>query len=276
MDEGIRSLNNEQVKQWAALQTKKGRDKSGTFLIEGAHVVGEAFHSGAKVDTILYIPGSPAVRELGGSGLGFGPEQQSGGARWVPVSDAVMAKVADAQTPQGVAAVVKMPDYGFEPLLAAAQNGLFVAVDAVQDPGNLGTIIRSADAVGATAVLVGKGSADVYNPKTVRSTMGSLFHVPVVPCNLADVLPIARSSGVKVIAASLGATHTCFDADYAGAVCFLVGNEGAGVSAELLAMADETVIIPIPGRAESLNVAMAATVLLYETVRQRLVYNTKK
>lgn len=273
MLEEIRSPHNEQVKHWAALQTKKGRDRSGTFLVEGAHIVAEALKSGALAECVLFVPGSPAAREL--ESLGFGHGNVTGGARWIVVSEAVMDKVCEAQTPQGVAAVVKTPDHDLESLLASEQ-GLFVAVDAVQDPGNLGTIVRSADAVGATAVLLGKGTVDVYNPKTVRSTMGSLFHVPVVPCDLTEALPVARSRGVKVAATSLGAAKTCFQADFTGSTCFLVGNEGAGVSPALLAIADETIIIPIPGRAESLNVAMATTVLLYETVRQRTfkLFNT--
>jgi RNA methyltransferase, TrmH family len=263
MEDVIRSIHNEQVKLWAALQTKKGRERAGAYLVEGAHIVAEAFENSASVETVLYIEGSPAVLELEARGIG-----RQSGARWVSVSDAVMAKIADAQTPQGVAAIVRMPEHELSKLLAV-KCGLFVAVDAVQDPGNLGTIIRSADAVGAAAVLLGKGTVDVYNPKTVRSAMGSLFHVPVANCDLSAALPLARSHGVKVFATSLGAALTCYEANYTAASCILVGNEGAGVADELIALADETVIIPIPGKAESLNVAMATTVLLYEAVRQR-------
>lgn len=266
MEEQIRSIHNDQVKLWSALQTKKGRERSGAFLVEGAHLVAEALKSGAGAQTVLFVPDSAAAKEL--ELLGFGPEHDQARARWISVSEAVMDKITEAQTPQGVAAVMKLPAYDLGKLIAD-EKGIFVAVDAVQDPGNLGTIVRSADAVGAAAVLLGKGTVDMYNPKTVRSTMGSLFHIPIVSCDLAEALPLMRERGVKIAATSLGATRTCYESDFTGPTCFLLGNEGAGVSAELLSLADETIIIPIPGRAESLNVAMATTVLLYEAVRQR-------
>ncbi|WP_274365086.1 TrmH family RNA methyltransferase [Paenibacillus thermotolerans] len=266
MEEQIRSIHNDQVKLWSSLQTRKGRERSGAYLVEGAHLVAEALRSGAAAEAVLYVPGTAAVKEL--ELLGFVPEHNTTGPRWISVSEAVMDKITEAQTPQGVAAVMKLPAPDLGKLLTY-RLGVFVAVDAVQDPGNLGTIVRSADAVGATAVLLGKGTVDMYNPKTVRSTMGSLFHIPIVSCDLAEAFPRMKECGIKIAATSLAANNTCFEADFTGPTCFLLGNEGAGVSAELLALADETIIIPIPGRAESLNVAMAATVLLYETVRQR-------
>ncbi|HZG76229.1 MAG TPA: RNA methyltransferase [Paenibacillus sp.] len=264
--EPIRSLQNPQVKAWAALLGKKGRDEAGTFLVEGAHLVAEALRSDFRVSEVLYVPGSPAAAEV---------EAAIGGraSDWMPVSEQVMEKVTDARTPQGVAAVVEQRNVALDELFAGNGRklglGPIVALDAVQDPGNLGTILRSADAAGARAALLGVGTVDVYNPKTIRATMGSLFRVPFVACDLSEALARAKAAGVRVVGTSLDAKRSCYEAPLGGDVCFLFGNEGAGVSPQLLAMADEKVIIPMRGGAESLNVAMAATVLLFEALRQR-------
>jgi TrmH family RNA methyltransferase len=262
--EPIRSLQNPQVKAWAALLGKKGRDEAGLFLVEGAHLVTEALRSGFRVREVLYVPGSPAAAEVAAATGGRTSD-------WVPVAEAVMEKATDARTPQGVAAVVEQRSVALDDLLTSEGNGRgpIVALDAVQDPGNLGTILRSADAAGARAALLGVGTVDVYNPKTIRATMGSLFRVPFVACDLSEMLPRAKAAGVRLVGTSLEAKRSCYEAPLGGDVCFLFGNEGAGVSPHLLAMADEKVIIPMRGGAESLNVAMAATVLLFEAMRQR-------
>jgi len=283
--EPIRSVNNPRVKAWAALQQKKGRDETGLFLVEGAHLAAEALRSGFEVTEVLYVPGASAAEVVRSAAARAG----RGGVPWIAVSEAVMQKIADTRTPQGVAAVVRKREPDLDELLAAAgerfrtPNGLaepwggpWVALDAVQDPGNLGTILRSADAAGAAGVLVGHGSADLYNPKTIRACMGSLFRVPAVYCDLREALPRLKAAGVKVFAALLSpSARSCYEADLAGPVCFVLGNEGAGVSPDAAALADEAVVIPMRGGAESLNVAMAATVLLFEALRRREVSPNK-
>lgn len=263
--ETITSLQNPQVKEWASLHTKKGRDRAHAFLVEGAHLVGEALRSGFEVTTVLYVPGAPAAGEVQAA-------VSRSAVPWTALSEQVMGKVADTQTPQGVAAIVQKRSVATEDLFSVRGAGLtraVIAVDAIQDPGNLGTVIRSADAAGAEAVLLGAGTVDLYNPKTIRATMGSLFHLPIVACDLYETLRTAQSKGIKIIATSLEATKTCYEASLGGPVCFLLGNEGAGVTPKLQALADDNVIIPMRGAAESLNVAMAATVLLFEALRQR-------
>jgi len=267
-NEPIRSLQNPQVKEWAALQTKKGRDRADAYLIEGAHLVTEALTHGADVTNVMFVPGSSAAAEAERACAAI-DDGRVGAVPWIPVAEQVMAKITDAETPQGVAAVVRKRTASLEALFDGRPLASFVAVDAVQDPGNLGTIVRSADAAGASAVLVGIGSADPYNPKTIRATMGSLFHIPIVLCDLRAALPAARARGINVVATSLEARRSCYEASLGGPVCFLLGNEGAGVSPDLQALADETVIIPMRGAAESLNVAMAGTILLFEALRQR-------
>ncbi|MCC2683718.1 MAG: methyltransferase, partial [Paenibacillaceae bacterium] len=208
------------------------------------------------------------------------------GAPWVAASASALAQLCDAATPQGVVAVAAMPPREGAALERAAAwaadpQALVVVVDGVQDPGNLGTIIRSADAVAATGVIVGRGSADVYNPKTLRATMGSLFHLPIVsgvdlPPLLAQVADAAGEApgGPQVIGATLRTELSCYDADLTRPTWLVLGNEGAGVSSAVAACVTREVLIPMPGRAESLNVAMAGTVLLFEALRQRRFKST--
>jgi TrmH family RNA methyltransferase len=256
----ITSPQNPRVKEWAQLLERKGRDRQQRYLVEGPHLVEEALRSHAPVATVLYAlsRGVPAgLQELAAPGI-----------EWVGVSDAVLAKLADTQTPQGVLAVVEKVPVTADQFLRTSRS-LVVALDAVQDPGNVGTIIRCADAVGADGVVLGRGCVDLYNPKTIRSTMGSLFHLPIVEADLGDVLPRARETGARIVGTSLQATRSCYETDLAQPVWLIFGNEGQGMSARTASLVTDPVIIPMHGQAESLNVAMAATVLLFEASRQR-------
>lgn len=257
----ITSVHNPRVKQWAQLLTKKGRDQQGKFLLEGSHLTEEALKSGMPVETVLYS--LEKGRPDGLLALG-----QAGGIEWIGLSEPVLAKCTETGTPQGIVAVCAKPDWSADGILEQV-NALVVVVDGVQDPGNLGTIVRSADAVGASGVLLGKGTVDLYNPKTVRATMGSLFHLPVVECDLYEVLPAAVGKGIHVVGTRLGASKQCYEVDFRPSTWLLVGNEGSGVSPELASYVTEDIVIPMRGKAESLNVAMATTVLLYEAMRQR-------
>jgi len=260
--EPIVSLHNPKVKQWAQLLDKKGRDKQGAYLVEGIHLVQEALKSQVHVEALL-VSMERGMPEEVASFLGAETD-----AVCVPVSEQVLAKCSDAQTPQPVVAVVRKAAVTAEALLAAVDS-LVVVVDGVQDPGNLGTIIRSADAVGATGVVLGNGTVDVYNPKTVRSTMGSLFHLPIIEAALPPLLAEAKRQGIRLVNTSLQASRTCYETDWTGPTWLILGNEGKGVSPEVAGQVDDHIIIPMQGRAESLNVAMAATVLLFEAMRQR-------
>lgn len=265
--EPIVSPHNPRIKAWAQLLGKKGRDRQQAYLIEGIHLVQEALRWQAGVTTVLYSleRGLPSeIAELLAAGGGEREQQ----LECVPVSEQVLAKCSDTETPQPVLAVIAKRPHAAESLLAVP-NGLVVVADGIQDPGNLGTIIRSADAVGASGVVLGKGTVDLYNPKTVRSTMGSLFHIPVVEAELPPLLAKAAAAGIRLYGTSLQATQSCYACDFTGASWIVLGNEGSGLSAETAAQIGEPIIIPMPGAAESLNVAMAATVLLFEAMRQR-------
>jgi TrmH family RNA methyltransferase len=265
--EAIRSLQNPKVKLWASLQERKYREREGLFVVEGVHLVQEALLSGAAVDQVAYGLERGLPDEL----VSLAENRPE---RFVPVSEEVLRKCTGTVTPQGVFAVVQKPRYSAEDILARHRS-LVIAVDRLQDPGNLGTIIRSADAAGASAVLLGKGTVDLYNPKTIRSTMGSLFHLPVAECDLSAWLPRAREAGVRVYAARLEEATDCYDLDLTHDTWFVIGNEGSGVLPEVQQAADNFVRIPMPGRSESLNAAMAATVLLFEAVRQRRATGTR-
>jgi TrmH family RNA methyltransferase len=259
----IMSVQNTRVKDWAQLLERRGREKQGKYVIEGYHLIEEALKAGAQVEVILFLAekGSPAeLVTLAGDRA----------VEWVGVSAAVLAKCSDAQTPQGVVAIVARPQVGMDKLLAG-EHDLVVVLDGVQDPGNLGTIIRSADAVGAKAVVLGRGTVDLFNPKTIRSTMGSMYHLPIVEADLGELLPRARERGVRLVTTSLQAQGSCYDTDLRQPSWLIFGNEAKGVSPEVAAQSDVQVIIPMQGKAESLNVAMAATVLLFEAARQRMV-----
>ncbi|UVI31384.1 TrmH family RNA methyltransferase [Paenibacillus spongiae] len=256
----INSVQNEKVKTYASLLEKKHRDRSGKFLIEGVHLVQEALMAAAAVETVVFDAERGMPSEL---------EHliADSGCELVEASPQVMAKCTATDTPPPVFGVVAKKDVDSGTLYGA--SSLVVVLDGVRDPGNVGTIIRSADAVGADAVVLGKGCVDLYNPKTVRSTMGSLFHLPVMEGDLAQLLPAAKEHGIRLAGTSLQAEDTCYSYDWRGATWLLLGNESSGLSEETLAQVDDRIIIPMHGRSESLNVAMAATVVLYEALRQR-------
>jgi TrmH family RNA methyltransferase len=266
MIELIRSTQNPQVKQWASLSTKKGRERLGLYMIEGVHLVTEAILSGVAVRTILYVPGHAALEPL--HQLLQERNRSIPDDQWIAISKEIMGKITDTATPQGIAAIIPIRDVPIE-AISDLKGNLFVAMEAVQDPGNVGTIIRSADAAGAAAVFIGAGCADLYHPKTIRAAMGSTFHLPVVPCDLPSALTALQHEKIQCIATSPNAKQSCYEMDLSVGICFIVGNEGSGVSREILTMCNESVMIPMEGKAESLNVAAATSILLFEALRQR-------
>ena len=188
------------------------------------------------------------------------------------MSGRVFDAISDTKTPQGIMAEVEMENYTAEHLLKA-ENAMLVFLENLQDPGNLGTIVRTAECAGATGIIMSRGTADIYNPKVVRSTMGSLYRMPFAYAeDLQAVIRKARQRGIRVYAAHLGASGAYTDQDYTGPSAFLIGNEGRGLTEETAAAADEKILIPMAGQAESLNAAVSAAILLYEAVRQRTLY----
>lgn len=259
----ISSPQNIRVKEWAQLLEKKYRTKQHKYIVEGIHLVQEALHSGADVECVAYDMDKGIPSELNGL------EQADKPIEWIAVSPAVIAKCSETKTPQPVFAILRKKEQALNVLLEQP-DALVMVLDGVQDPGNVGTIIRSADAAGAAGVILGQGCADLYNPKTIRSTMGSLFHLPVVEGALEDILPQAKIRGARLISTSLDAYSSCYEFDFRSSAWIIIGNEGQGISDITASLVDESLYIPMAGQAESLNAAMASTVLLFEAMRQRM------
>jgi TrmH family RNA methyltransferase len=184
-----------------------------------------------------------------------------------PASAHVVAACSQVETPQGVVAIARRPAASL-PDLARTPSAMLVVADRIQDPGNLGTIIRIADAAGASGVIAVAGTVDAFNPKAVRATMGSVFHLPVVEAAAEDVLDVLRAQRIRLLVADQRGAVDFLDADYRRPCAIVLGNEGQGVDPRWIEHAAATVRIPMYGRAESLNVAVAAALLLYEARRK--------
>lgn len=186
------------------------------------------------------------------------------------ISSVLGGKLADTKTPQGIMAVVDRPNYQLRHIFQN-QPSLLVLVDGVQDPGNLGTIIRSADAAGAEGVIVTKGTVNLYNPKIIRTTMGSFFHLPVVVVKtLHEVTDFFTAFNLQLVAGKQKTAQLIDEVNLTHPTVLAVGNEARGLSPEVLKLVHHMVSIPMPGQAESLNAAVAISIMLYETIRQRL------
>ncbi len=258
----ISSLSNPRVKQWMQLQDKKGRDKQNKYRVEGIHLVKEALQSNTEIECIVY-----SINE--GIPLEIKEDQSRTNIEWIAVSIAILEQCTDTVTPQGIFAVIHKSETALVDILNQPKP-LVVVLDAIQDPGNLGTIIRSADAFGATAVVIGKGSVDVLNPKTIRSTMGSLFHLPIIEGDLQLILGEVQKRSIEIVSTGLQGKNLCYEQDFTKGIWIVIGNEAKGVSKSVSSFVEKEILIPMVGQAESLNAAMATTVLLYEASRQRL------
>jgi TrmH family RNA methyltransferase len=256
----ILSVHNNRVKQWAALQDRKHRDRENKYLIEGVHLVQEALTYSVPMETLIFSLDRGVPDDI--------TQHLQDGVELIGVSEAVLAKICDTVSPQAVVAVMHKSKTEMKDILDHHRS-LVMVIDGIQDPGNLGTIIRSADAVGASAVVLGRGTVDLLNPKTIRATMGSIYHLPIAECDLNSILPLAKLQGVQVVSTHVEQAVSCYDADFTKDTWIIVGNEGQGVSVNIAHYADLFLNIPMPGKAESLNVAMASTVLLFEAMRQR-------
>lgn len=257
----ITSTQNPLIKELASLKEKKGRENTGLFLIEGVRFVEEALKAGAPVQQVLY-----ASRLLDGDR--GGALLQAVDAARIPaeeVSDKVLSFSSDTDNPQGIVAAVKIPKVG----LGELQTEFLVVADGVQDPGNLGTIIRSALAAGTGGVICTQGTVDLYNPKTLRSTMGTVFTIPVVQgVSDVDLITWLKQRSIPLVAADISGAETYYRSKLVPPFALVIGNEGRGVSEYLLSNASRTVMIPLSGDAESLNAAVAASIILFEAARQ--------
>ncbi|MGM9967669.1 MULTISPECIES: RNA methyltransferase [unclassified Rummeliibacillus] len=246
----IESPQNSLVKYWKKLATtRKERDRSGEFLIEGFHLVEEAIKNKSEILNII-------VRE----DVDIPSNWNIDNIYVVEVTAQVANEFAETEHSQGIFAQVKQPTVSKE---EQTKWKKLLLVDAVQDPGNIGTMIRTADAAGIDAVILGKGCADPYNPKTVRSTQGSIFHIPVVRGDLSEWIDSLKEKAIPVYGTALENAVLYHQVKKEGKFALIMGNEGSGIDSDILAKTDANVIIPIMGEAESLNVAVATGIVLY-------------
>lgn len=234
----------------------------GGVAIEGVRIIEEALRSGLRFQAVFFSENGRkhAARLL---------PQISSQTEALLLPDSVFSGAVSTDTPQGVAALVKLKTFKLEDLLDPGGVPLIIAVAGIQDPGNLGTIIRSAEAFGARGVLLGEKTVHATNPKAIRAAAGSAFREPLVPVKLREAIARVKQNGLRVVASSSHKGKPLDQVDFTGPLAVLIGNEGAGLPSEILAQADELTRIPHSGRVESLNAGIAAAIFLYEISRQR-------
>lgn len=263
----LTSRSNPLIKETLRLKQRPPGPEGGPILIEGPHLIREALACGCVVERLFASRSFLASRE----GKSFAGGVPGGPATITETTDQILSLLSDTENPSGIAAVVA---YSPTPLneLSLGRTPLLVIADGVQDPGNLGAIIRVADAAAADAVLMMPGTCNPLIPKVVRATAGSIFHIPMVFTDHGMLLQFLDNASIPLYATDARSPVSLFECGLTKGFALALGNEARGVSAGLRGGADKILAIPIPGRAESINVAMAASVCLYETVRQRGVH----
>ncbi|MBP5266098.1 MAG: RNA methyltransferase [Lachnospiraceae bacterium] len=256
----IESKSNQQVKYVIQLQTKaKARREEKAFVVEGPRMVQETPAHLLRKVFVSEHPTEEVMQAL--SSLDASLVEQ--------VADPVFKTMSETVTPQGVLAIVTKPEYAPESFFQGT-NGLYLILENIQDPGNLGTMLRTAEGAGVDGVIMSKDTVDLFSPKVVRSTMGSLYRMPyLISEDLHATIDEMKQRGICVYAAHLKATEFYDELDYTKGTAFLIGNEGNGLRPETAALASAGLKIPMAGRVESLNAAMAAGILMYEASRQR-------
>jgi TrmH family RNA methyltransferase len=260
LTEQITSRQNPLVKR--AQRIRSGTEP-GYMFVEGVRLIEEAFDAGLPVEALIYTP-TFAGDERGSELLDHVARRRCRGAI---VPQRVMEAICDVESPQGAVALVIQPRFEIEDVFAG--EAPVVLLEGLQDPGNVGTILRTAEAAGAAGAVTTPGTSEPYAPKALRASMGSAFRLPVARrVTVEEAVEVARARRMPVLAASMGATRYT-EADLRGPFLLLVGNEGAGLSAATLSAADRVVSVPLHGPVESLNAAIATAVILFEAARQR-------
>lgn len=258
--EFIQSKNNSLIKEIKKLKEKKYREEKNCFIIEGLRFTEEAINSTFTME-YMFFSEDFLEREEGIQLLNKVNKE----TKIYKVTREIFKTLCSTETPQGVLAVIKNKAIKVE-----ENHGFYVLVDKVQDPGNLGTIIRTAHASGALGVILTRGTVDLYNEKTLRSTMGSIFKVPIIKDNNFDFTKNLKARGFKLISSSLDTETNFYSLNLKENVIIAIGNEGNGISKEVYELTDLKAKLPMPGESESLNVAVAAGIMIYEIVRQNV------
>ncbi|MEG1416231.1 MAG: RNA methyltransferase [Clostridium sp.] len=252
------SKDNKLVKKAQKLKQKKYRESENLFIAEGIRFVECAIENNS-LEYILYsskLYSTSGYERVLDSGLDT-----------YEIEESVLESICDTVNPQGVIGVCRKSLYEVEDAL----GNLVAIIDGVQDPGNMGTIIRTCDAAGVSGIVILKGTVDIYNPKVLRSTMGSIFHMPIVHIDsLLSIKSRLDEKNYNILATSLEAKSSLYDYDFSNNTAFILGNEANGVSSESFSLATDLIIIPMEGSAESLNVGVANGVIVYEALRQKI------
>lgn len=250
----ITSKENETIKHIKKLKEKKYRDEFNEYIVEGLRLVNEAIKENVNIKNIIVCEDYLKDNEIFECSL-----------EKTYVNKIVFDSITEVKNPQGILAIIEKEGTD---LNINYNEDVIVVLDNIQDPGNIGTILRTVDSVGLTQIIVSKGSADAYNSKVIRSTMGAIFRVKIIESeNLVELLTNMQSKGYKVVSSILETDKTIYDIDYNKSIV-IVGNEGNGISKEIIEISDEKVKIPMIGKTESLNASVATGIILYEYVRQ--------
>ena len=257
-------LSIEKAKKIAQLKTKKGRKRQNKFLIEGARSCEEGIKSAWEIETLFYTvkaEENPRIK-------GILKNAKRRGIELIQVKQKLLEKISDTVTSQGIVGVVKIKDFTQE-FLFQQKPVLLLALDSIKDPGNMGTLIRTADAFGADGIILSEECVDLFNPKAVRSTMGSIFHLPILKeIDLRNILSNLKKKDFNIVITELEKGEILNRLDKMQKICLVIGSEPEGVSQNLIQLADHLVKIPIQGKAESLNVAVACGILLHEITKK--------
>lgn len=259
----ITSKDNDTIKFLKKLKDKKYRDQENAYIIEGAKLIKEAIQENIKIKMVILCDGCSAENAID-SDLKY----EIAKYECICVSEKIFLGLTNVVNPQGILAVVEKNNNTNE---IDYNDNLFLILDDLQDPGNMGTILRTADSINLKQIIVSKGSADVYNPKVVRSTMGAIFRIKVIESDdLSKTIKEMKKHKIKVAATSLQTDKSIYDINYEK-TAIVIGNEANGVSDKVLETVDEKIKIPMAGKTESLNASVATAIVLYEAVRQKMM-----
>lgn len=265
MTQIITSKDNNLIKHICKLKEKKYRNEYNEYIVEGAKIVKEAIDENANIKHII-IEENAINNGLIEEHL----KQKLQNIDYIEVTSKIFKIVSDVEKPQGVLAVIEKDNKNID---IDYSKDIILALDDIQDPGNLGTIIRTADSVGLTEILISKGTTDPYSPKVIRSTMGAIFRVKIIECeDLKEILEQVQKNKFELVVTSLGTDKSIYDINMSKKA-IVIGNEANGVSKGIIDIADNLAIIPMLGKTESLNASIATGVILYEYVRQKLTDN---
>jgi TrmH family RNA methyltransferase len=253
-------------KELLKLKTPKGRKTQKRFLIEGMRLCEEMANSNWEAESVLFtssFQNSPSGKKLL-------QKFERRNVKTIPVKPEEIKKLSDTVTPQGIIAVVKIKKFSLNELWSESSN-IILALDAIRDPGNVGTLIRTADAFGTGGVILSSDTVELYNPKVVRSTMGSIFHLPIFDeVDLEKTIPQLKRQNFKIYGTDVREGKDLEELNCSGKICLLIGNEAEGLNNNLLDLSDEIIRIPIFGKAESLNASVAGGILLYEITKRKI------